>query len=406
MAEYSLEQAFGLIAGRIIPICDEQTLALAAARGRVLSRALVSPRDLPEHDLAAMDGYAVRAADLAPGSNRLAVLGRVLAGQRAAIAVSTGNCVRIMTGAAMPAGSDAVVIQEAVVDEGAGTVVVPGPVRAGANRRVRGEHVREAETVFTAGRRLRGTDLALAAAMGFAQLPVRRAVHVGVLSTGDELRDPPQALGPGEVYDSNRPMVLNALDAASHHAVDLGICPDHVPALQRIIDRAFAQRLDAILISGGAALGDADIVRSLEGVEFVPVNVRPGRGLAVAQLQRDGRTMLVLGLPGNAVAAFVLLHALALPLLARLGGADSGPPKPLVLALARDASARGGRVDLRRARLIDDDGGRRCVDPLTEQGSAMIRSVCAADALVAIGPAARYSAGDPVAVYPLDGFVS
>jgi molybdopterin molybdotransferase len=405
MTERELPEAFAEIAARLTPVEGTQPVTLAgtgdALLGRVLARAVVAPLDLPTLDQAAMDGYAVRSQDLAPGSNRLRVAGRVLAGQFRAEALEAGTCVRIMTGAPMPAGSDAVVVIEAVTSIDADRVVVPGPIAAGANRRRKGEHVRAGETVLRAGKRLGSVDLALACALGLAELELRRPLRVGVLSTGDELRDPPAPLPPGGAYDSNRPMMAAALARAAMAVTDLSICPDDPAALAAVIDRAFDQALDAVVLSGGAALGDADIVRSLGGVSFVPVNLRPGRGIAVAQLARGQRSLLVLGLPGNAVAAFVLLHLLALPLLQRLAGADAGLPEPVAVPLAADQRTRAGRVDYRRARLVRDGAGRIVAQPLAEQGSAMIRSLCEADALIALGPAPQSRAGELVPAYLL-----
>jgi len=406
MSERDLNQAFACLAAELAPVTEEQQVALARARGRVLARPLIARRDLPSQDTAAMDGYAVRAQDLAGGPRVLRVLGRILAGHPYAGALLPGTCARIMTGASMPEGSDSVVVMELAEAVAPDMVALPGPVAAGANRRVRGEHVRVGEAVLLAGRKLRTTDLALARALGEVELGVLRPLHVGVLSTGDELRDAPADLPPGCAYDSNRLMLLVALEQASMTGYDLGICPDDLPALQQVIESAFDQRLDALLISGGAALGDADVVRVLGGVQFVPVKIRPGRGIAVARCVRGSQKLLVLGLPGNAVAAYVLLYTLALPVLARMAGADAHPPLPVAIAIARDLQTRPGRIDFRRARLIADGTGRLVADPLSEQGSAMIRSVSDADALIAVGPAAQYRAGDFLPVYLVESFES
>lgn len=399
MNELSLQQAYAQLAAAAQAVRDEETLVLADAHGRVLARSLVAAIDLPGQDLAAMDGYAVRHADLAAGPRVLPVSAQVLAGHPARMPLAPGSCARIMTGAPLPAGSDAVVMMEVVENVDADHVLVPGPIAAGANRRMRGEHVRAGDTVLAAGRRLRPADLALAAALGQQRLQVWRRLRVGVLSTGDELRDPPAPLPDGASYDSNRPMLVAAIGAAAMVATDLGICPDHLSALEDRIAAAFRSRLDALIVSGGAALGDADIVRALGDVRFVALNVRPGRGVAVAHITRGGQNLFLLGLPGNAVAAYVMAHLLAIPLLQRMAGMQSLPPQPLALPAARDLQARAGRIDFRRARLLRDEHGRCQVDPLPDQGSAMIRSVCAADALVAVGPAARISEGELLPTY-------
>lgn len=406
MLESTLEAAFAQLAAALAPPGGHEEIALAHALGRVLAAPLRAPRDLPGEDLAAMDGYAVRSADLAAGPRVLPVQARVLAGHPVASALQPGACIRIMTGAPLPAGSDAVVMIEVVEAVDGQRVLIPGPVAPGTNRRSRGEHVRAGEAVLPAGRRLRPADLAMASALGLARVVAWRRLRVGVLSTGDELRDPPGSLPPGGIYDSNRPMLLGALAEAGMDATDLGICPDDGLALQRQLDEAMARALDAVLVSGGAALGDADIVRTLGGARFLPVNVRPGRGLAVADIARGPQRLLVLGLPGNAVAAYVLGHLLALPLLARLGGADARPPRPVPLPAAGALQARAGRIDYRRARLLRDEQGNCQVEPLPHQGSAMIRSICDAQAIVAVGPAAQIPAGTLLPTYLLSVFES
>jgi len=404
MSERDLDRAFASLVAGVAPVTEVQRIALARSRGRVLAQPLVARRDLPPQDLAAMDGYAVCARDLADGPRALRVMGSVLAGHPYEGRLLPGTCARIMTGALMPEGADAVVMMEMAEPATPDMVALPGPLAAGLNRRVRGEHVRAGETLLPAGRRLRTTDLALACAVGEVELGVLRLLQVGVLSTGDELRDAPADLSPGCAYDSNRLMLRVAIDRVSMAGTDLGICPDDLPALEQVIESAFDQRLDALLISGGAALGDADVVRMLGGVEFVSVDIRPGRGIAVARLVRGSQKLLVLGLPGNAVAAYVLFHALALPVLARMAGANAHPPRPILLPIARDLHTRAGRIDFRRARLVLDGAGRYAVDPLPEQGSAMIRSVSDADALVAVGPAAQYRAGDLLPAYLMEVF--
>ncbi|HXY21320.1 MAG TPA: molybdopterin molybdotransferase MoeA, partial [Burkholderiaceae bacterium] len=357
-------------------------------------------------DQAAMDGYAVRAQDLAAGGATLKVLGRVLAGHDIDESLPPGTCVRIMTGASMPQGADSVVVMEVAQELAPDSVTLPGPIGLGANRRLRGEHVHAGDEVLPARRRLRAADLAMACAVGEIELEVFRLLRVGVLSTGDELRDAPSQLSPGCAYDSNRVMLRAAMEQACLPARDLGICPDESRALGRRIDAAFDESLDALLISGGAALGDADVVRSLGGVEFIPVNVRPGRGIAVLRLARSHQRLLVLGLPGNAVAAYVLFHTLAMPALLRLAGANAHPPAPLLAPIARDVQTRAGRVEFQRARLSFDSSGRAVAHPLPQQGSAMIRSVGDADALLAVGPAARYRTGDLLPAYLIASFES
>jgi molybdopterin molybdotransferase len=397
--ELTPAEALEALSQDLAPVTEVEAVETCAAVGRVLAGDVLCAVDLPACDNSAMDGYALRHADLTPG-HWLHEIGRAYAGHPFDGRVETGTCVRIMTGAPLPAGADTVVMLEDVTVEG-GTVRVERPPAPGANIRRRGEHMARGAVALPAGRHLRPADVGLAAAAGADRLPVRRRLRVGVLSTGDELADPPQPLADGASFDANRPLLACALQRLGFETHDLGICRDSPQAFARAIDRAHTLRLDAIVASGGAAQGDADIVRAAAGVRFVALNVRPGRGIAVADLARDGARVRLLGLPGNAVAAFVMFHLVARPLLLRLAGASAQPPLHLPLPLAGEARLRGGRVDYRRARFVRDASGGLRVQPLAEQGSAMLRTVTEADALIALGPRERYADGDLVPTVPL-----
>jgi molybdopterin molybdotransferase len=405
-AELELQAAYEALAADVAPRGGAQVLPLAATLGRVLAAELVAPADLPPADLAAMDGYALDSRQAQGALNELAVAGRLLAGQQASAPLGAGQCLRIMTGAPMPSGCDAVAILEDVQVLGGERVRVPGPVPAGLNCRRRGEHVAAGSVVLAQGRVLRSADLALASAIGCDRLPLRPELRVGVVSTGSELRAPPAPLPPGAVYDSNRPMLLAALALPCFATTDLGICPDELGALEQVLERAWREELDAVLISGGAAQGDADHARGLPGVAFQAVRLRPGRGLLHGLLRRGSRELLVLGLPGNAVAAFSLLHLLARPLLMHRAGALAGPPASVPLPLTAPARVRAGRIDLRRARLVQDPALGTAVALLPEQGSAMIRTVAQADALVLLGPEPEAAAGERRPCYLLDALAA
>jgi molybdopterin molybdotransferase len=397
--ELTLAQALAELAGELTPIDGAEIVTVADAWGRVLARDVVAAVDLPAFDNSAMDGYALRADDLQPG-HWLHEIGRAHAGHGFGGRVETGTCVRIMTGAPLPAGADTVVMLEDVSVDG-GTVRVERPPPRGANIRRRGEHLGRGAVVLGAARQLRAADIGLAAAAGAGTLTVRRQLRVGVVSTGDELADPPAPLPAAGSYDANRPLLLASLRRAGFDAHDLGICADAPSAFAATLDRARELRLDALLASGGAAQGDADIVRAAAGVRFVALNIRPGRGVAVARFDDAAAPLVLLGLPGNAVAAFVMFHLLARPLLLHLAGGEARLPQLLPLPLADDVQLRGGRIDYRRARLTRDAQGRPCVQLLRDQGSAMLRTVVEADALVALGPRPRYAAGDVVDTLPL-----
>jgi molybdopterin molybdotransferase len=397
--ELTLAQALEQLVRWLPRIGEAESIGTRAAAGRMLAADVASTVDLPAFDNSAMDGYALRFADLQPG-HWLHEIGRAYAGHPFVGRVETGTCVRIMTGAPLPDGADTVVMLEDVTVDG-GTVRVERPPLQGANVRRRGEHLAAGEVALPAGRQLRAADLGLAAAAGAARLTVRRRLRVGVVSTGDELADPPQALQAAASFDANRPLLAAGLERLGFEAHDLGICGDTPQAFAAALERARELRLDALIASGGAAQGDADIVRAAAGVRFIPLNIRPGRGVAAACIDNPGAPMALLGLPGNAVAAYVMFHLLARPLLLHLAGGEAAVPLHIPLPLAGAVRLRGGRIDYRRARFVRNASGRLQVQPLRDQGSAMLRTVTEADALIALGPRETYGDGDLVDTVPL-----
>jgi molybdopterin molybdotransferase len=393
--EFSRFEAVAQLCDGLPTVEGAVDVPLAQAARAVLAQDLPAPIDLPAFDNSAMDGYALRHADLADAAP-LREAGRSYAGHGHAGWVEPGTCVRIMTGAPLPQGADTVVVFEDVdvIDGSIRVRVTPAP---GANIRRRGEHVARGSVVLRAGSHLSDAGIALAASVGCERLAVRPRLRVGVLSTGDELADPPQPLAAAGSYDANRPLLRAGCAGLGFDVQDLGICGDCGSDFTTALERAFDAQCDALLISGGAAQGDADIVRQAGGVQFLPLNLRPGRGVAHARLQRGAQRLLLIGLPGNVVAAFVMFHLIARPVLLHLAGAWPRPLPRLRAPLAAATQVRGGRIDIRRGR-IDHDGR---VELLKEQGSAMLRTVVEADCLVELGPADRYAAGDLVDVIPL-----
>lgn len=392
--ELSIAQAVARLAALTPAVQGEETVGLDAAHARVLARDLASHIDLPAFDNAAMDGYALRHVDLGAV---LRPIGHSYAGHGFDGAVGPGTCVRIMTGAPLPAGADTVVMLEDTRPAGEMVDVVRAPL-PGANIRRRAEHIAAGAVALPAGTWLDDAAVGLAASVGVDRVPVLRRLRVALLSTGDELADPPQPLTAAGAYDANRPFLQAGCARLGFDTLDLGICPDRGDAFATAVQRALDDARDVLLISGGAAQGDADVVRQAGGVQFLPLDIRPGRGIAHALLQHDGRRLLLLGLPGNAVAAFVMFHLVARPVLLGLAGACHARPLPRLQApLAHEVRLRGGRIDYRRGRL--DDEGR--VTLLKDQGSAMLRTVIDADCLVAVGPGEHHAAGARVPVVPL-----
>jgi molybdopterin molybdotransferase len=397
MNELTVEQALAILRARLTPLTARERIELVAAVGRVLAEDVVSRVDLPAFDNAAMDGYALR-SEGASAPTRLKVIGQALAGHAFSGRVGPGEAVRTMTGAALPDGADAVVMSEDTERAGADVRVLRA-VQPGQNIRRRSEHVRAGEAVLLAGRRLRSHDIGLAASVGVDAITAVRRPRVAILSTGDELVDPPSPLAGSATYDANRPLLAALVARAGGELVDLGISSDDDSDYTVRLETAARAQADVLITTGGAAQGDADVVRQHGEVEFLALNVRPGRGILVGTIARSGHPMTLLGLPGNSVAAYVMYQLLARPLLGWIAGAGEEAPLRFQLPLAVDALGKPGRIEWRRARFVQRYGGL-AVEPLNDQGSAMLRTLSDADARVAVPPEG-VRAGEPIDAVPL-----
>ncbi|MBW8268450.1 molybdopterin molybdotransferase MoeA [Caldovatus aquaticus] len=378
-----IEQAQALIEERIPPLGGEEAVPLAAALGRVLARDLVAPVPLPPFANSAVDGYAFRHADLAAaGETRLALVGRVTAGAAGAAPPGRGEALRVLTGAPMPPGTDTVVMQEDVRLE-AGAVVVPAGLAPGANARPAGEDVAAGAVALPAGRRLGPAEIGLAAALGYATLPVRPRLRVGVFSTGDELAEPGTApLGPGKTYDSNRFTLLALLRRLPVEASDLGILPDRAEATAAALAAA-ARAHDLLLTSGGVSTGEEDHVRgAIERggrLVFWRLAIKPGRPAAMGMI---GGTP-VIGLPGNPVAAVVTFLQLARPLVLRRAGAlpETLPRFPAAAAFAYRKKA--GRREYVRVSLAPGEP-LPLARKFPREGAGLLSSLTGSDAFAEI----------------------
>ena len=336
-----------LIGERVAPVAGSERVLLSAARSRVTARDVIAPADLPPFDNSAVDGYAVRHADLEPdGDSRLAIAGRLTAGARAAPAIKPGEAVRIFTGAAMPEGADTVFMQEDVTVEG-GHVIVPPGLKRGANRRLAGEDVAQGRVVLPAGTVLEAQHVALAAALGITELEVRRRLTVAIFSTGDEVVEPGAARAGTAIYDANRYLLRELLDRLGAAVTDVGILPDEPQALARALTEAAGH--DLIVTSGGVSTGEADHVRAaverVGSLVFWRVAIKPGRPVAMGVIRAaDGHSAAFVGLPGNPVAVFVTFVRVVKPLLRRLAGAA---PQTLVALPVRAAFAYKKKKDRR-----------------------------------------------------------
>ena len=320
-----------LIGERIAPVAEVERVPLTEARGRVLVADVVAPVDLPPFDNSAVDGYAVRHADLkAEVDTRLTISGRLMAGAADALSIKPGEAISIFTGAAMPANADTVFMQEDVTIDG-GAVVLPKGLKRGANRRLAGEDIAKGEVALAAGTVLEPQHIALAAALGLTTLEVRRRLRVAIFSTGDEVVEPGGELPRAAVYDANRYLLRELLERLGARVTDLGILADDPKPLARAL-RAAASAHDLIVTSGGVSTGEADYVRDaveqIGSLVFWRVAIKPGRPVALGVIRaEDGGSAAFVGLPGNPVAVFVTFVRVVKALLRRLSGA-----RPQVLA--------------------------------------------------------------------------
>lgn len=404
----TVPEALERLLAAVVPVADTESVSTLSACGRVLATPLVSSIDVPASDNSQMDGYAVAADDLHGASDAspidLPVGQRIPAGHPAS-PLGRGHAARIFTGASIPAGADAVVMQEAVrVDGPDGHARFTSVPRPGAWIRRRGEDIGRGQTVLDAGTRLAPQHLGLAASVGAPDVTVVRRPRVAVFSTGDELAMPgdvaPGALPPGTLFNSNRYTLRGLIDAFGCDVVDLGVVPDRLPETRAALVRAAAGS-DCIVTSGGVSVGEEDHMRpavAAEGrVDFWQIGMKPGKPLAFG---RVGETLFV-GLPGNPVASFVTFLVFVRPLLMRLQGIADVAPVAYRLRADFEWPRADARQEYLRAR-TNGDGG---LDLFSRQGSGVMTSTAWADGLVENPPGATIARGDSVRFLPFASLI-
>lgn len=403
--------AQAIIRDFVTPIRSVEKVALRSALGRVLAQDIVSAIDVPAHDNSAMDGYALRGADLdAAQTTTLNIIATAYAGAGAETKVAAGECVRIMTGAPMPDGCDTVVPQEFTQAANSTNVTIPpGVVKTGDNRRLRGEDLAAGKPALLKGRILRPADIGLMASLGIVEVPVQRRLRVAFFSTGDELRSIGEPLDPGCVYDSNRYTLYGMLTRLGVDIIDMGVVRDD-PALLEQAFRSACENADAIITSGGVSVGEADytkqIMATLGDVTFWKIGMRPGRPMAFGKIASNGRSAYLFGLPGNPVAVMVTFYFFARDALLRMMGADN-TPLPLLQAVSEGAiRKKPGRTEYQRGILSTDASGRRQVRITGSQGSGILRSMSEANCMVVLQhEQGSVKAGDLVDVLMFEGLV-
>jgi len=401
-----LEEALEKMLAEAKPVTGEETLPLRAALGRVLAEDVASEVDVPSHTNSAMDGYALRAADLAPDSAvELRILGTAWAGRPFPDPVGPGECARIMTGASMPTGADTVVIQENAERHGDRVTIGPGH-RAGQNVRLAGEDVRAGAAALRKDIVLAPAHLGLLASVGVKQVTVRRRPAVAFFSTGDELRNPGESLAAGQIYDSNRFTIYGMLDRLGVDTLDMGIIPDDRETIRQAFSKA-ARQADAVITSGGVSVGEADFVtetlRDMGTVGFWKVAIKPGRPIAFGKIEDK----LFFGLPGNPVSVMATFYQLVRPVLLRLRGEARPAPEVLVKAECRARlRKKPGRMEFQRGVLCRDGDGKYIVDTTGHQGAGVLRSMAEANCFIVLPlDGDTIMPGDEVDVQPFSALV-
>jgi molybdopterin molybdotransferase len=395
------------LAQLVEPVSEVEHVGVFDALDRVLASDIVSSISVPPHDNSAMDGYAFDGSQLAGGQAlALDVVGTALAGKAWQGAVSHGQCVKIMTGAVMPAGLDTVVPQEFTTTSADGRIAIPaGILQPGDNRRLKGEDLRQGEPALRKGARLDPAACGLVASLGLATVPVLRRLRVAYFSTGDEilsLGEPPRE---GAVYDSNRYTVFGLLKRLGCEVIDMGVVRDD-PALLEAAFNDAAARADAIITSGGVSVGEADytkaMMRKLGDVAFWKIAMRPGRPMAVGRI---GRSVLF-GLPGNPVAVMVTFLAFVRPALLRMMGSTEAQPSLLKAQSVEAIRKKPGRTEYQRGIVDTAADGSLQVRITGNQGSGVLSSMVHANGLIVLHHAqGNISPGDEVDVMMFRGTI-
>jgi molybdopterin molybdotransferase len=395
----TVEEARERLLAQAVVIDGLETLPTLLAQGRVLAAPLVSTVAVPPMDVSQMDGYALRAADALAAGTVLPISQRIAAGQ-VGVPLAPASTARIFTGAPLPAGADAVVMQEATRAAGEAAIEIAEPPQAGQWIRRTGADIAIGQTVLDVGARLHAPQLGLAASVGCATLTVRRRLRVALFSTGDELVMPGEPLPPGRIYNSNRTMLAALLHALGCEVVDLGIVPDRLEATRAAFVDA-SSRCDLILTSGGVSVGEEDHVRPAvlsEGtLDLWQVAMKPGKPLAFGNV----RAVPFIGLPGNPVSSFVTFLLFARPFILRRQGAQWREPAPLPLTAAFDLPRADKRREFLRARLNADGQ----LELFGNQMSSALVSVAWADGLIDNPAGQTIARGDSVRYLPLSALL-
>jgi molybdopterin molybdotransferase len=403
-----VDKARELIASFLTPVAAIERVHVRSALGRVLAEDIVSPIAVPGHDNSAMDGYAVRFADLKPdGEAVLKRVGESFAGKPSTATVGAGECVRIFTGGVMPQGADTVVMQERANEDAKGVHVSAGAVaKAGTNRRFAGEDLKQGQIVFRAGQRVRPAEMGMIASLGIGEVSVYRRLRVTFFSTGDELKSIGTPLAAGEIYDSNRYTLHGMLTRLGCEVIDMGVVEDAPDKLERAFVAA-ADSADVVITSGGVSVGEADYVKKLLDklgeVVFWKIAMKPGRPLAYGKIHGAH----FFGLPGNPVSVMATFYQFVRDALLILQGQREVAPLPMFkVPLSAPIRKVPGRTEFQRGILSPDGRGSYTVRTTGDQGSGILSSMSQANCFIVLGSeVGNVAAGELVDVQLLEGLI-
>jgi len=397
-----VDKAIEAIKVCLSPVQEVEVVEIRKALGRILAQDIVPDINVPAHDNSAMDGYAVRFSDLGNSEAVLSEIGAALAGKPFHGAVGAGECARVMTGAVMPQGTDAVVIQEVVKRDGKRVVVPPGQ-KKGQNVRYAGEDLKIGIPVLKSGKHLRPAEIGLIASLGIGEVKVKRRLRVAFFATGDELASIGTRLKEGEIYDSNRYTLHGMLSRLGVEIIDLGVVRDNPDLLEKAFLKA-AGTADVVITTGGVSVGEADFIKQLMAklgeVLFWKIAMRPGRPMAFGKI----RNSYLFGLPGNPVAVMVTFYQFVRDALLHLSGRTDDYAIPLLKAISTEKIRKvAGRTEYQRG-ILYREGGEWKVRTTGQQGSGVLRSMSEANCFIVLEhERGSVAAGDPVQVQLMEG---
>jgi molybdopterin molybdotransferase len=377
-----VEKARQLIKQFLSPVTETETVKIENSFHRTLATDLLSPMNVPPHDYSSMDGYAVRHADLTGALNKLKKVGTAFAGKRFEGQVGAGECVRIMTGALIPQGSDSIVIQEHVKVDG-DTIEIGAGHKRGQNIRLTGEDIEQGAVILSRGQLIKPAEMGLLASLGFAEVTVYRKLKIAIFSTGDELIQPGKALGSGQIYDSNRYTLIGLLTELGVEIIDMGNIRDDNNAVRSALLKA-SSTADVIITSGGVSVGDADYIKELlvevGEVVFWKMAMKPGKPLAYGKVGNCH----FFGLPGNPVAVMVTFLQFVRNALLELMGQHPRPAFSFQALCTTPIKKAAGRTEFQRGILTQGDDGLWLVQTTGEQGSGILSSMSKANCFIVL----------------------